>query len=211
MVELRENTSRPAETNLKGPQRLRSVLSITEGQIPGDSISIKIPQRQIRILQKVFISQARAPILVELIANPNARAIVGELFPEGPAEFLGKVDGQIRFHVHVPEHRRGNRVTDLGYPQVVGVVAQQMFPPGRQRMVVQPRLLPDPRIDIVLLKIATFGRSVKAGSIETSSCPQTDFLFRVELEEGPAAPAPTVMEDGFLIIIVQAALRFQAD
>ena len=86
-----------------------------------------------------------------------------------------------------------------------------MFPPGRQRMVEQARLLPDPRIDIVLLKIAPFGRSVKAGSIETSSCPQTDFLFRVELDEGPAAPAPTVMEDGFLIIIVQAALRFQAD
>src|SRR5437867_2499110 len=117
MVELREQTSRPAETNWKGPQRLGSVLSITEGQIPGDSISIKISQRQIRILQKVFISQARAPILVELIANPNARAIVRELFPEGPAEFLGKVDGQIRSHLHVPEHRGGNRVTDLGHPR----------------------------------------------------------------------------------------------
>src|SRR5205809_6080612 len=139
----------------------------------------KISRREVRLFQVEIISQVCPPILVELIANGQAGAIVGELFSKGPAEFLCEIDRSLRSQVHMVEDGRGNRVTNAGCPQVVLVVAKQMFSRGRQRMGEQPCFLLDSHIHIVCLKIAVCSSAIKMVRIESSPCQSSHVCFHV--------------------------------
>src|SRR5688572_1098226 len=86
-----------------------------------------------------------------------------------------------------------------------------MFPPGRQRMRKQPRLLPDPQIGIVIVKIVILGSGVlESGGIVTSRGSPADFCCRARSDTWPAPCSAVVFEGGFLLTIVPAGLRFQS-